>query len=103
MKSTQTTVLTKAILKQCEPVSQILKSLSHPVRLKILCSILDGEKTVNELTEFCEISQSAMSQFLNRMKLEGIVVSRRDRTFVYYGVADPKITQLLKALKEIYC
>jgi DNA-binding transcriptional ArsR family regulator len=96
-------VVTKAILKQCDNVSALLKSLSHPVRLKILCHIMESERSVNELTEFCEISQSAMSQFLSRMKEEGIVVSRREHNFVYYSVADKKLTRLLQAIKEIYC
>lgn len=95
--------VTKAILRQCEVVSGILKSLSHPVRLKILCHIMEEERSVNELTEFCEISQSAMSQFLTRMKAEGIVVSRREHNFMYYSVADKKLIRLLRQLKEIYC
>lgn len=95
--------ITKAILKQCDTVSAVLKSLSHPVRLKILCHIMEQERSVNELTDFCEISQSAMSQFLNRMKAEGIVVSRREHNFVFYAVADKKLMKLLQAIKEIYC
>ena len=95
--------ITKSILKQCDFVSQLLKSLSHPVRLKVLCALMEGERGVNELTEFCEISQSAMSQFLNRMKAEGVVDSRRDGTRVYYRVSDPKLSRLLTAIKEIYC
>jgi ArsR family transcriptional regulator len=95
--------VTKAILRKCDDVSQTLKSLSHPVRLKVLCQVIEGEKSVNELTEFCEISQSAMSQFLNRMREEGIVSSRKDGTHVYYGIADPKLAKLLQAIKEIYC
>lgn len=94
---------TKDLLKKCEVVSGILKSLSHPVRLKVLCALIDGERSVGDLTEFCGISQSAMSQFLNRMKAEQIVVSMRDHNFVYYRIADKKLLQLLKALKEIYC
>lgn len=97
------TSVTKAILRKCDDVSQILKSLSHPVRLKVLCQVIEGEKSVNELTEFCEISQSAMSQFLNRMRSEGIVSSRKDGTHVYYNIADPKLAKLLHAIKEIYC
>ena len=93
----------KEILERCDEVSQALKSLSHPVRLKVLCQILEGEKTVNELTEFCDIPQSAMSQFLMRMKAEGIVTSRKESTYVYYGLADPKIKKLLRSIKEIYC
>lgn len=93
----------KEILEKCDEVSQALKSLAHPVRLKVLCQILEGEKTVNELTEFCEIPQSAMSQFLNRMKNEGVLESRKEGTRVYYNLADIKTKKLLKSIKEIYC
>jgi DNA-binding transcriptional ArsR family regulator len=99
MKSTATP---KAILKQCDYVSDILKSLSHPVRLKILCQLMQGEKSVNELIEFCEISQSNMSQFLKRMKEEGVVSSRREWNKIFYSVADPRLLKLLEAIKEIY-
>jgi len=95
--------LHKSLLKQCESVSGILKSLAHPSRLKILCYLVEKERSVNDLTEFCEISQSAMSQFLKRMKEEGIVASRRDGNFMYYGISDKKLIKLLQALKEIYC
>ena len=95
--------LSKSILKQCEPVSQILKSLAHPTRLKILCSLMTGEKSVMELTDFCDISQSAMSQFLGRMKSEGLLSARRQHQFIYYSIADEKIVRLMKTLKEIFC
>ena len=95
--------VTKALLSKCEEVSEVLKSLAHPVRLKVLCQVLDGEKTVGELTEFCEISQPAMSNFLNRMKADGVVSSRKEKTSVYYRIADPKLLKLLKAIKETYC
>jgi len=55
------------------------------------------------LTDFCEITQSAMSQFLLRMKREGLLRSRRERQFVYYRIAESKLVNLLKAMKEIYC
>jgi ArsR family transcriptional regulator len=97
------TLSTRALINRCEEVSQTLKSLSHPVRLKVLCQIIEGERSVNELTEFCGVSQSAMSQFLNRMRSEGIIVSRRQGTNVFYRLADQKIVRLLQAVKEIYC
>lgn len=94
---------TRALLRQCDMVSGVLKALSHPVRLKILCHIMEKERSVNDLAEFCGISQSAMSQFLSRMKAEGVVVSRREHNFMYYSVADKKLARLLQTLKEIYC
>jgi DNA-binding transcriptional ArsR family regulator len=92
-----------ALLDRCDEVSALLKSLSHPVRLKVLCQVMEADRTVNELTDFCEISQSAMSQFLNRMKAEGLLTSRKHGTFVYHGLADAKLKKLLKAIKDIYC
>jgi ArsR family transcriptional regulator len=64
---------------------------------------VEKERSVNELTSFCGVSQSAMSQFLSRMRSEGVVTSRREHQFVYYRVADPKLAELLHALKDIYC
>ena len=95
--------ITEPILESCERVSQILKSLSHPVRLKVLCQVIDEERTVNELTNFCEISQSAMSQFLKRMKQEGLVTSRREGTQIFYRIASDELIKLLRAIKQIYC
>ena len=89
--------------RHCEEVSAVLKSLSHPVRLKVLCAMIDREMTVGQLTGFAGISQSAMSQFLARLKAEGVVHSRREGNFVYYTLADEKLKSLIHALKEIYC
>lgn len=91
------------LITNCENVSLILKSISHPVRLKILCLLMDQERSVNDLTEICDISQSAMSQFLKRMKSEGVLESRREHNFIFYRIADKKIIRLLRVLKEIYC
>ncbi len=95
--------MTKALLKRCDEVSRVMKSVAHPVRLKILCRVMEQEQGVNELADFCDVSQSAMSQFLKRMKSEGLLSSRREKNFVYYSVVDKKLSQLLGAVKEIYC
>lgn len=92
-----------SLIKNCEEVSQVMNSLSHPVRLRILCSLLAQERGVNELADICGISQSAMSQFLKRMKTEGILASRRSQHFVYYSIANKKLFKLLRAVKNIYC
>lgn len=94
----------KDVVDKCDDVSAVLKSIAHPVRLKILCLLFQkGESTVGELTEFCSISQSAMSQFLGRMKEEGILEARREAQSMYYSVKDKKLQKLLKSIREIYC
>lgn len=89
-------------IEKCDEVSKMMKSLSHPVRLKILCQIASTEKTVCELAEFCNVSQSAMSQFLGRMRDEGIIDSKKERTTVYYQICNTKVQQLMHALCKIF-
>lgn len=95
--------LSKAILGKCDDVSHVLRSLAHPVRLQVLCHVMEKERSVNELTELCGISQSAMSQFLARMKADGMLESRKEGTYVYYSILDPHLIRLLKTIKEVYC
>lgn len=92
-----------ALLKKSSELSLLFGSLAHPVRLRVLCSLSESEKTVSELTEFCEVSQPAMSQFLARMREEGIVQSRKEGTRVFYEIADPQVGRLLAAVRAIYC
>ena len=91
----------RALLARCDEVSRLLGALAHPVRLKVLCQTMDGERSVGELTEFCGISQSGMSQFLARMRNDGLLRSRREGTRVLYAVHDEKVVRLLQALKDI--
>ena len=93
----------EALSKNAENVSEILRSLAHPTRLKILCALLEGSKTVGELVDFSGGSQSGTSQFLGRMKREGLISSEKQGQFVNYSLADQKIRNLMKVLKESYC
>lgn len=91
------------VFEQCDEVSKMFRSLAHPVRLKVLCCLGDGEKRVGTITEFCSLEQASMSQFLKRMKDDGLVTSRRDGSSVYYQIADDRILKLMKAMKNIFC
>lgn len=88
---------------QATRVSAAMKQLAHPVRLKILCSLVDGEKTVSEIVEYCGASQSWVSQFLGRMKLGGIVEARKDGIYARYRISDQNLKELMKAVHRIYC
>jgi ArsR family transcriptional regulator, virulence genes transcriptional regulator len=92
-----------AMAEQCESTAQVLKVLAHPQRLQLLCHLSEGERTVSDLERLCQASQSQLSQFLQRMKSEGLVSFRRDGKFVFYSVADPKVLKLIQALHKIFC
>ena len=88
---------------RCTEVATILKSLANPDRLKLMCALWDGEKTVGELEVYADVSQSLASQFLRRLKLEGIVSSRKEGVFVYYQIADDRVRELVQSLYVIFC
>lgn len=91
------------ILSQAQVVTQTLKALSHPVRLKLLCELCVGPRTVQELQTRCEIPQAMTSQFLAKLRSEGRVVGERDGNHVRYRIADDKLVTLVEALSQIYC
>ncbi len=103
MKSQADYNISLEMRNKCFDVSRILKALAHPQRLMILCYLSDGEKTVGEIEQACDASQSAVSQFLNRMRLEGLVFSEKRAQFVYYKIHDPQIKKLIKSLHKIFC
>jgi DNA-binding transcriptional ArsR family regulator len=84
----------------------LLKLLSHPVRLSILCNLFhQGEMSVGEIVdaECGAAGQSQISQFLGKMKAEKLVKSRKEAQTVYYSIHSPEAEKVVKALYSIYC
>ncbi len=86
----------------CRVVAEILKNLSHPDRLQILCYLSVKPCNVNELVELTKCSQSAVSQFLKRMERDGLITGERAGHFVNYNITDQKILELMNALHDIF-
>ncbi|AUN98864.1 ArsR family transcriptional regulator [Bacteriovorax stolpii] len=84
-------------------VADILKALSHPQRLLILCLLMDGEKSVGEIMQKSDLSQSQTSQFLIRLQKEGLLMSRKEGNFSMYSISDKKIQKLILSLNKIFC
>lgn len=92
-----------ALIPKALEAAETLKALAHETRLLAVCFIGDGEKTVQELEEFLETSQSNVSQHLSRLKAAGILKARKDGKQVYYGTASPDVIRLVLTLQSIYC
>ena len=88
---------------QCLEVSALMKALSHPQRLMLMCYMAKSEKNVSELLELCDISQSQLSQFLNRMQREKLLKVRKEGNFVFYSISDKKILKLIQTMQKIFC
>ncbi len=78
-----------------ESAADIFASLSNTVRLAILLRIIKREWTVNELAADLQVSQSALSQHLCKLRQAGIVRSRRDRQWIYYRCDNNLILRIL--------
>lgn len=83
--------------------SNFLKALSHEGRMVILCHLVTGEKSVTELEELLSARQAAVSQQLSRLRLEGLVIPRREGKAIYYRLADNRPKKLLETVYELFC
>jgi DNA-binding transcriptional ArsR family regulator len=83
--------------------ARILKLLAHPKRLLLLCRLKHGERIVGDLEKECTISQSQLSQFLAKMREDGLVEARKDGQHVYYHITDERIVKLLNSLENTMC
>jgi ArsR family transcriptional regulator len=90
------------LIEKTEKIANILKNFSNKDKLKILCYLWNKEKNVSEILNCCKISQSQVSQFLNKMKLEWILESTKNWKEVYYKISDKKILELIEKLKEVF-
>ena len=90
------------LIRKCDDVAELLKLLAHGQRLKILCLLSDSEQAVGRITAACGVSQSRVSQFLGKLKSEGLVSARRDGKFVYYRICDARARNLIRALRRLY-
>ncbi|WP_425074933.1 ArsR/SmtB family transcription factor [Sagittula sp. S175] len=91
------------IVDQATTASSFLKAISHEGRLMILCHLVTGEKSVTELEELLSARQAAVSQQLSRLRLEGLVIPRRDGKAIYYSLADDRPRKMLETVYELFC
>lgn len=83
--------------------SSFLKAISHEGRLMILCHLVTGEKSVTELEELLSARQAAVSQQLSRLRLEGLVIPRREGKVIYYRLSDNRPRKMLELVYELFC
>ena len=81
----------------------MLKELANPSRLLILCQLIYGKKSVGELCRIVDLSQSAVSQHLARLREAGLVDTEKKGQMVYYRLCNMEAHALLSTLYLIYC
>lgn len=86
-----------------EEAAELLQLLANPHRLQILCTLLDGERSVTALCDCVDLSQSALSQHLAKLREANIVTTRRAAQSIFYSIADDRSARILNVLADIMC
>ena len=81
--------------------AQLFRVLGHPVRIRILELLSEGERTVGDLQAQLDLDSSGTSQHLGALRQLGLLDARREGTSVYYRIKDPRVSQLLAVARQI--
>jgi DNA-binding transcriptional ArsR family regulator len=83
-----------------EEAAECLRVLGHPVRLRIVDILMQGEFPVSEIAELCGVQPHQTSEHMRMLQGRGMLGSRRDGRAVYYRIADPRLPALLGCLRK---
>ena len=83
---------------RAEQLSQILKALGHPLRLRIVALLCAGDEHVNGMAERLGAPQAMVSQQLQVLRMNQLVESRREQGFAFYSIAEPRLRELMSCL-----
>jgi len=89
--------------EQVETATEVLKSIAHPIRMKILCYLMDGEKNVGEIEQQFGSTISNISQHLTILRKASIINRRKEANFMFYSIRDRSILSLMESIKNNFC
>lgn len=89
--------------RQAGHATTLLKVMANESRLRILCFLVEGEKSVTALEQGVGLRQSAISQHLAIMRRERIVKTRREAQQIFYKLASPEARVIMAALYQAFC
>lgn len=84
-------------------MARMLKTMAHPIRLKILCLLQDGEMTVGEIHRQVQTTNANVSQHLNILRNQGIIDYRKDANFIRNQISEGRVVELIKTMHELFC
>jgi DNA-binding transcriptional ArsR family regulator len=91
------------LMSKARRASDFLKALSHENRLLLLCLLAERERSVSELEQILALRQPTVSQQLARLRLDGLVATRREGKAIIYNLANEDVRRVITVLYSIYC
>lgn len=93
----------ESLRRSADSACRLMKALSNPDRLLLLCQLTEGEKRVGELEHLVGITQPTLSQQLGVLRDEGLVSTRRDGKHIHYRISSPQALAVMQTLFEQFC
>jgi len=83
-------------------ITKLMRSISHPIRFKILCLLQDDELSVGDLRAELQTTCSNITQHLNILRNQGIIDFRKDANYIYNRISDARILELMRKMHQLY-
>ena len=95
-------MISTGLVDNADTVAQFLSAIGNVKRFAIMCHLLHGELSVGEIAQKVELSQSALSQHLAKLRGTGLVATRRDRQMIFYSCSSKDVLQVMKTLDGLF-
>ena len=89
--------------EQIEALAKILKAMSHPIRLQILCHLQNRELSVGDIRGLVKTTNANISQHLNILRAQGIIDFRKESNFIYNKITDKRILDMINKMQKLFC
>lgn len=83
-----------------DKMSETLKALAHPARLKIVVGLIKDECSVSQIQKVLGLPQSTISQHLGILKNAGVIKGRREGTKTCYRVIDARVRKIIEVMRN---
>ena len=93
----------EALRDAADHASDFLRAVAHPGRLRIICALMEGERSASQLARHAQMSAPALSQQAAVLEAEGLIARRRKARSVLYRLAAPKAQALAEFLYQLFC
>ncbi|MGE4124017.1 MAG: ArsR/SmtB family transcription factor [Pusillimonas sp.] len=100
---TEAVIDLNALRVAADEACRVMKTLSNPDRLLLLCQLAGGEKCVSDLEMLTGITQPTLSQQLGVLRTEGLVTTRRDGKKIFYQISSPQTLAIMEVLYQQFC
>ncbi|RMH26330.1 MAG: ArsR family transcriptional regulator [Planctomycetota bacterium] len=87
-------------IERMEEAAECLRTIAHPVRLRMIEVLLDHRMTVGEIAELCQVRPNVASEHLGKMRDRGLLTMEKDGRQVFYAIAEPGLRSIINCVRS---